>query len=200
LEFNDFLPPPPEVINIDDKEVTPIPLTSQLPLQPKLEPPAASLLPLEMQAPPLQPSSRYPSRVRRPPQHLAQDYLFTTVAKEHKQPPEHSYQTAGGTVMDLALKDECIMAQVCHYAMTHTANALYCAQDVKPKKNQYSLKAGLREFANRGKEAVTKELTQFHTLKCFKPRDPSTLSRDERQNALTSLMFLTEKHSGEIKA
>jgi hypothetical protein len=200
LEFNDFLPPPPEVINIDDKEVTPIPLTSQLPLQPKLEPPAASLLPLEMQAPPLQPSSRYPSRVRRSPQHLAQDYLFTTVAKEHKQPPEHSYQTAGGTVMDLALKDECIMAQVCHYVMTHTANALYCAQDVKPKKNQYSLKAGLREFANRGKEAVTKELTQFHTLKCFKPRDPSTLSRDERQNALTSLMFLTEKHSGEIKA
>jgi hypothetical protein len=68
------------------------------------------------------------------------------------------------------------------------------------KKKQYSLKAGLREFANCGKEAVTKELTQFHTLKCFKPRDPSTLSRDERQNALTSLMFLTEKHSGEIKA
>ena len=102
--------------------------------------------------------------------------------------------------MDLALKDECIMAQVCHYVMTHTANALYCAQDVKPKKNQYSLKAGLREFANRGKAAVTKELTQFHTLKCFKPRDPSTLSRDERQNALTSLMFLTEKYSGEIKA
>jgi hypothetical protein len=26
------------------------------------------------------------------------------------------------------------------------------------------------------------------------------LSRDERQNALTSLMFLTEKYSGEIKA
>jgi hypothetical protein len=89
---------------------------------------------LETQAPSLQPHTRYPSRIRRPPQHLAQDYLFTTVAEENKQPPEHSYQTAGGTVVDLALKDECMMAQVCHYVMTHTANSLYCAQDIKPKK------------------------------------------------------------------
>ena len=200
LEFTDFLPPPPEVINIDDEEITPTPFTSQLPHQPKIEPPPASPPPLETQAPSLQTQTRYPSRIRRPPQHLAQDYLFTTVAEENKQPPEHSYQTAGGTVVDLALKDECMMAQVCHYVMTHTANSLYCAQDIKPKKKQYSLKAGLREFANRGKDAVTKELTQFHTLKCFKPRDPSTLSREERRNALTSLMFLTEKRSGEIKA
>jgi len=68
------------------------------------------------------------------------------------------------------------MAHVCHYVMTHTANALYCVQDIKPKKKQYSLKAGLKAFTTRGKEAVTKELTQFHILKCFKPRDPSTLS------------------------
>ena len=126
LEFTDFLPPPPEVINIDDEEVTPIRLTSQLPIQPKLEPPAGSLLPSEMHSP-FQPLSHYPSRVRRPPQHLAQDYCFTTVAEEHKQPPEHPYQTAGGTVVDLTLKDECMMAQVCHYVMTDTANALYCA-------------------------------------------------------------------------
>ena len=173
LEFTDLLPPPPEVININDEEVPPILLTSQLPHQPKIEPPAASLPPLEMQ-PPSQCSSRYPSRARRPPQHLAQDYLFTTVAEEHNQPPEHPYQTAVGTVMDLAIKNEYMMAQVCHYVMTHTANSLYCAQDIKPKKKQYSLKAGLKEFTNRGKEAVTKELTQFHTLKCFKPHDPSS--------------------------
>ncbi len=192
LEFTDFLPPPPEVINIDDKEVPPILLTSQLPHQPKIEPPAASLPPLEMQHPSQRPS-RYPSRARRPPQHLAQDYLFTTVAAEHNQPPAHPYQTAVGTVMDLAIKNEYMMAQLSHYVMTHTANSLYCTQDIKPKKKQYSLKAGLKEFTNCGKEAITKELTQFHTLKCFKPCDPSTLSRDERRSALTSLMFLTEK-------
>ncbi len=179
LEFTDFLPPPPEVINIDNKEVPPILLTFQLPHQPKIEPPAASLPPLEMQ-PPSQRSSGYPSRAPRPPQHLAQDYLFTTVAEEHNQPPEHPYQTAVGTVVDLAIKNEYMMAQVCHYVMTHTANSLYCAQVIKPKKKQCSLKAGLKEITNCGKEAVTKEITQFHTLKCFKPCDPSTLSRDER--------------------
>jgi hypothetical protein len=145
LEFTDFLPPPLEVINIDNEEVPPIPLTSQLPHQPNIEPPAASLPPLEMQ-PPSQRSSRYPSHTCRPTQHLAQDYLFTTVAKEHNQPPEHPYQTAVGTVVDLAIENEYMMAQVCHYVMTHTANSLYCAQDIKPKKKQYSLKAGLKEF------------------------------------------------------
>jgi hypothetical protein len=84
-------------------------------------------------------SSQYPSRVHRPPQHLAQDYLFTTVAKEHKQPPEHPNQTAGRTVINLAIEDECMMAQVCHYVMTHTANSLYCTQNIKPKKKRYSL-------------------------------------------------------------
>ena len=136
-----------KVINIGDEEFTPILLTSQLPTQPKLEPPAASLLTLETQSP-IQLPSHYPSRVRRPPQHLAQDYLFMTVAEEHKQPPEHPYHTAGGKVVDLAIKDESLMAQVCHYVMTHTANALYCAQDIKPKKKQCSLKAGLKEFTN----------------------------------------------------
>ena len=66
-------------------------------------------------------------------------------------------------------------------------------------KKQYSLKAGLCRFSDRGNATVAKELTQFHTLKCFRPRDPSTLSREDCCNALTSLMFLTEKRSGEIK-
>jgi hypothetical protein len=47
---------------------------------------------------------------------------------------------------------------------------------------------------------VKKELTQFHTMSCFKPRDARTLTRDDRRNALASLMFLTEKRSGKIKA
>jgi hypothetical protein len=111
LEFTELLPPPPEVIIINNKKVTPIPITSQLPTQPKLEPPAASLLTSEKQSH-IQPPSRYPSRVCRPPQHLAHDYLFTTVAEERKQPPEHPYHTVGGTFVDLEIKDEYLMAQV----------------------------------------------------------------------------------------
>jgi hypothetical protein len=46
---------------------------------------------------------------------------------------------------------------------------LYYADAIKPKQKQkqYGLKAGLRMFSDRGNAAVVKELTQFHTLKCF---------------------------------
>ena len=37
-------------------------------------------------------------------------------------------------------------------------------------------------------------------MNCFRPCDPSSLTRDDRRNALSSLMFLTEKRSGEVKA
>ncbi len=47
---------------------------------------------------------------------------------------------------------------------------------------------------------MVKELYQFHTLKCFKPKDPVQLTCAECQNALLSLMFLTEKYMGDIIA
>jgi hypothetical protein len=104
LEFTDLLPPPPEVIIINDEDITPLPLTSQQSTQLKLEPPAASLLTSEQQSHNILPPSCYPSHVRRSPQHLTNDYLFTTVAEECHQPPDHPYHTAGGTVVDLAIK------------------------------------------------------------------------------------------------
>jgi hypothetical protein len=124
------------------------------------------------------------------------------VAEEQALPTERPYHTAGGTTVDLAIQDEHRMTHVCHYLMTHIADSLYYADALKSKPNQkhYSLKAGLRQFSDKGNAAVVKELTQYHSLKCFCPRDPSTLSREDHCNALTSLMFLTEKLSGEIKA
>jgi hypothetical protein len=90
------------------------------------------------------------------------------------------------------------MAHVCHYVMTHTANKLFL--NTQPLKKQYGLKSGLHLFGNKSEAAIRKEHTQFHTLKCFAPKDPSTLTREERRNALSSLMFLTEKRDGEVKA
>ena len=58
----------------------------------------------------------------------------------------------------------------------------------------------LNNLPAQGTEAVSKELTQFHTLRCFRPKDPSTLSCEDHRNALTSLMFLTENRTGEVKA
>ncbi len=74
--------------------------------------------------------------------------------------------------------------------MIHTADSLYYAANLS---EQYGLKAGLRKFADCGNATVVKEITQFYTLKCFKPCNPSTLSKIDRRNVLMLLMFLTEK-------
>ncbi len=89
------------------------------------------------------------------------------------------------------------MAHVCHYVMMHTADKLYAAPP--STKKQYGLKGGFQLFGDRVNSVIQNELTQFHTLQCFKPTDPATLTRDNRHKALTYLMFLTEKHSGKIE-
>jgi hypothetical protein len=45
-----------------------------------------------------------------------------------------------------------------------------------------------------------KELCQFYVLNCFKPTNLRTLSRTDCCNALASLMFITEKCTGEVEA
>lgn len=64
---------------------------------------------------------------------------------------------------------------------------------------QVSLKQGLREFGECGKEAVAKELWQIHMRDTFAPRDINELTPEQRSKALDSLMFLEEKRSGKIK-
>ena len=126
--------------------------------------------------------------------------MFTTVAEEHHLPPELPYHTVGGTDVDLAIHDEERMAHLCHFVMVHTTTSLELACQGHPTKKQYSLKAGLKRFGSRGDKAVTKELSQLHTMNCFRPCDPTPLTRDDRRNTLSSLMFLTEKQSREVKA
>ena len=203
LATTELLPPPPDVIEIDDVDdefvytpphTTTSPFVKQEPTSPPTPPtPADSVLP---SATPPRPGAR----ARRLPRRFDDFHMFTTVADAHRQPPEYPYHTAGGTDVDLAIQDEERMAHICHFAMVHTATSINLAQLGQPTKKQYGLKAGLRHFGSRGDTAVTKELSQLHTMNCFRPRDPTTLTRDDRRNALTSLMFLTEKRTGEVKA
>ena len=78
--------------------------------------------------------------------------------------------------------------------------SLHLAAQGHPPKKQYSLKVGLRRFAEPGDAAVMKKLSQLHVLECFHPMHVRTLTREDRRNALTSLMFLTEKRTGEDNA
>jgi hypothetical protein len=64
---------------------------------------------------------------------------------------------------------------------------------------QFALKTGLKQFKKRGELAVTNELTQLHMMETFIPQDATKLTRQQRREALGSLMFLKEKRNGEIK-
>jgi hypothetical protein len=129
LDSTYFLPPPPEIITIDDGNDLPttaiLPTTSHLPISLKVEPNYQSPK-VESKGPPPQltlcPStpmpSCYPTRTCHAPQHLGKYHLFTMVADELSQSPAHPYQTAGGTGVNLAIMDKNMVVQICHYIMT----------------------------------------------------------------------------------
>jgi hypothetical protein len=122
--------------------------------------------------------------------------MFTTVAEDTYM--DYPYCSAAVKTVDLAIKDENMIAQVCHYVMLHTAKSIFVGN---PKnKKQYGLKAGLQKFVSQGSTAITNKLTQLHTLKCFKPVNATQLSCNAKCQALTFLMFFTEKRSGHVKA
>ncbi len=64
---------------------------------------------------------------------------------------------------------------------------------------QYNLKPGLRKFGSRGEEAAVKELSQLHIMDTWTPMEASKLSREQRMCALSSLLFLKEKETGDIR-
>ena len=64
---------------------------------------------------------------------------------------------------------------------------------------QYSMKAGIKKFGDRGVDAAYAELEQLHLRDTFKPVLPSGLNREEQKQALESLLFLKEKRDGNLK-
>jgi hypothetical protein len=138
LDFTEALPPLPEVIAVNDEDVFQVPL-----VQPANALTEKQCVPVQSSDTPAplphhQESSRYPTRTRRPPQHL-NDYVFMTVAEEHALPTERPYRTAGGTTVDLAIQDECRMAHVCHYVMTHIADSFTTLMQSNQNKNKNSM-------------------------------------------------------------
>jgi hypothetical protein len=98
--------------------------------------------------------------------------------------------------------DSDTIAHVCHSVMVHLAEKAATTKDAIPNatKKQFGIKAGLKRFGPKGEDALMKELCQFHLLQCFTPLDASKLSRDDHHNALSTILFLTEKSNGDIKA
>jgi hypothetical protein len=64
---------------------------------------------------------------------------------------------------------------------------------------QYSIKAGLKKFGEKGEAVVTKELKQLHDMTTFYPVDSKTLTKEDKARAIASLMFLKEKRDGTVE-
>jgi hypothetical protein len=64
----------------------------------------------------------------------------------------------------------------------------------------YSLRKGIERFGEKGTNAIQTEMQQMMDRKCFVPIRKSDLNETERKRALESLIFITEKKSGTIKA
>ena len=64
---------------------------------------------------------------------------------------------------------------------------------------QLSLREGLKHFGERGKQGALQEMKLLHDMRTFIPRDPKTLTLEEKRKALSSLIFLKEKSTGEVK-
>ncbi len=64
---------------------------------------------------------------------------------------------------------------------------------------QYNLKPGLKKFGVRGQNAAVKELTSLHVMDTWTPMFAEHLSREQRMRALSSLLFLKEKRTGDVK-
>ena len=63
-----------------------------------------------------------------------------------------------------------------------------------------SLKAGINKFGDQAKASAHKEMKQLHDRSCFRPVDKCLLDKFEKQRAMESLLFLTEKRDKMIKS
>ena len=66
--------------------------------------------------------------------------------------------------------------------------------------HQYTLNKGLELYGDKAEKATVKEFTQIQDMDTYTPMDASKLTREQKTKALSSLLFLTEKRDGRIKA
>ncbi len=63
---------------------------------------------------------------------------------------------------------------------------------------QYNLKPGLCKFGTSRKDTAISKMMQLHVMDMWTAMDPSKLMREDRMKALSSLLFLKEKHTGKV--
>ena len=94
-----------------------------------------------------------------------------------------------------------ILAYVmCHYSIIGKGNKAMSKKKFYQLVQTYTLNKGIKKFGIEGKRAAYKEMQQLHDRVVFKPVRVESLTPLERQRAMESLIFLTEKRDKRIKA
>ena len=138
----------------------------------------------------IEPTLRRSSRNVAPPERLEPKLKGQTYNQVESEPkPDMEYNLAEAKILAM------IMCQF-NNRWTKTENIVYGTQHVVT----YSLKKGIQKFGERGQNAAHKEMKQLHDRECFNPIHKHTLNETEWKRALKSLIFLTEKKNGTIKA
>ena len=66
--------------------------------------------------------------------------------------------------------------------------------------HKYGINKGVELFVEKAYAYVVKELTQIHELETYEPIMALDMSWEEKKKASDSLLFITEKINGDIKA
>ena len=120
-------------------------------------------------------SGRIPAPVTRfEPSFIGKKYAETT-ATTLNQSTIHPYT-------HMSLNEGQAWDHVVHYTMT-----------------ELSMKARLKRWGNRGKQAVSKELSQLHMRDTFRPINSKTLSKTEYDKVLELHLFLKQTRDQPIK-
>jgi hypothetical protein len=65
---------------------------------------------------------------------------------------------------------------------------------------QYSIQKGIKLFGDEGRKSVSKELQQLRDMHTYEPVHAHELTREQRLEALSSLMFMTQKRCRKVKS
>ena len=101
--------------------------------------------------------------------------------------------------MEYNLEEAKVLAMImCQFndRMTKQERIVYRLQHIVT----YSLQKGIKKFGQRGRDSAYKEMKQLNDRKCFNLIHKLSLNKTEKKRVMESLIFITKKKSGEIKA
>ena len=65
---------------------------------------------------------------------------------------------------------------------------------------QFSLRAGINKFGDKATTSVSKELQKIHDMGTYKPVNPDKMTKEQKMDAMNSLLMISEKRDKKVKS